>query len=113
MVAGASATFSVRMDAFLAYTVPALAPLAIRFFSMGDELHVAMGGMVILFGVLLTATAHQVHQLTARTSDLSGELAHLRTALRAARESAESLGSRLERAEEAREQIGARLEGSR
>jgi hypothetical protein len=33
------------MDVFLAYMVPALAPLAIRFLSMGDELHVAMGGI--------------------------------------------------------------------
>jgi signal transduction histidine kinase len=102
MVAGASATYSIRMDAFLAYAVPLLAPLAIRFFAMGDELHVAMGGMVVLFGVLLTATAVQVHRLTSRTYDLSGELIGLQSALKAARESARSLEARLERAEEAR-----------
>ncbi len=77
---------------------------------MGDELHVAMGGMVILFGVLLTATAHQIHQLTSRTYDLSGELTHLRTdsegrarerriarlEARAGRRSARAIGARLE-----------------
>lgn len=102
MVAGASATFSVRMDAFLAYTVPALAPLAIRFFSMGDELHLAMGGMVILFGVLLTGTAYRIHELTSRALALSQELTDLQSALKSAGESTQSLEARLERAEEAR-----------
>jgi signal transduction histidine kinase len=105
MVAGASATFSIRMDAFLAYTVPALAPLAVRFFSLGDELHVAMGGMVVLFGLLLTATAHRVHQLMSRTYDLSGELSHLRSALRMARESTALLEARLEEADGARAEL--------
>jgi len=102
MVAGASATFSVRMDAFLAYTVPALAPLAIRFLSMGDELHVAMGGMVILFGLLLTATAHRIHELMSRTFTLSGELADAHSTVKAASGEAEALQARLERSEESR-----------
>ncbi len=102
MVAGASATFSVRMDAFLAYTVPALAPLAIRFLSMGDELHVAMGGMVILFGLLLTATAHRIHELTFRTAALSGELLEAHSILKAASEETAALVARLERSEESR-----------
>ncbi len=102
MVAGASATFSVRMDAFLAYTVPALVPLAIRFLSMGDELHVAMGGMVILFGLLLTATAHRIHQLTSRTFTLSGELADAHSTVKAAFGEAEALQARLERSEASR-----------
>jgi signal transduction histidine kinase len=102
MVAGASATFSVRMDAFLAYTVPALAPLAIRFLSMGDELHVAMGGMVILFGLLLTATAHRIHQLTSRTAALSGELTEARSILKTASDESTALVARLERSEESR-----------
>ncbi|HJS74109.1 MAG TPA: ATP-binding protein [Vicinamibacteria bacterium] len=102
MVAGASATFAIRMDAFVAYTLPALGPLAIRFFGMGDELHVAMGGMVVLFGVLLTATALQVHRLTSQTYDLSGELTGLQSTLRTAHRNAGSLEARLERAEEDR-----------
>jgi signal transduction histidine kinase len=101
MVAGATATYSVRMDAFLAYAVPALAPLAFRFFSMGDELHVAMGAMVVLFGLLMTATAHQVHRLTSRTHDLSSERDALRSALRTEREKTGSLEARLALTEEA------------
>jgi len=102
MVAGASATFSVRMDAFLAYTVPALAPLAIRFLAMGDELHVAMGGMVILFGLLLTATAYRIHELTSRTAALSGELTEARSMLKAGSDESAALLARLERSEESR-----------
>jgi signal transduction histidine kinase len=102
MVAGASATFSVRMDVFLAYTVPALAPLAIRFLSMGDELHVAMGGMVILFGLLLTATAHRIHELMSRTFTLSEGLADARSTLKAASDEALLLQTRLEHSEESR-----------
>ena len=109
MVAGASATFSVRMDAFLAYTVPALAPLAIRFLSMGDELHLAMGGMVILFGLLLTATAHQVHALMSRTFTLSGELADAHSTLRAASDEALALQTRLEHSEESRREMECHL----
>jgi signal transduction histidine kinase len=110
MVAGASATFSIRMDAFLAYTVPALAPLAIRFVSMGDELHVAMGVMVILFGLLLTATAHRVHQLTSRTCALSGELLELRSTLKRTSEGAEALEASLARAEAARAEMARDME---
>jgi signal transduction histidine kinase len=102
MVAGASATFSVRMDAFLAYTVPALAPLAIRFLAMGDELHVAMGGMVILFGLLLTGTAYRIHELTSRTAALSTELMEARSILKAASDESAALLARLERSEESR-----------
>jgi signal transduction histidine kinase len=105
MVAGASATFSVRIDAFLAYTVPALTPLAIRFLSMGDELHLAMGGMVILFGLLLTATACRIHGLTSRTFTLSGDLVDLRSTLRSASENVQSLEARLERAEQSRAEM--------
>jgi signal transduction histidine kinase len=69
---------------------------------MGDELHVAMGGMVILFGLLLTATAHRIHQLTSRTAALSGELTEARSILKTASEESAALLSRLERSEESR-----------
>jgi signal transduction histidine kinase len=68
---------------------------------MGDELHVAMGAMVVLFGLLLTGTAHQVHRLTSRTFDLSDQLEKLQSTLRTERESAGLLEARLARTEEA------------
>jgi signal transduction histidine kinase len=95
MVAGAAATFSVRMDAFLAYTVPALTPLAARFFFLGDEIHIAMGAMILLFGMLLTGTAHRVNRLLARTLSLEARLSE------ATRQS-DGLNAQLTRSEHAR-----------
>lgn len=67
MVAGATATFATNLTTFVAFSVPALAPLIIRFVGEGDELHIAMGGMVFLFGVLLTGTAQLVSTLSAES----------------------------------------------
>jgi signal transduction histidine kinase len=53
MVAGAAAAFSSVMKAFLAYSVPALGPIIVRFALLGDEFHLTMGGMVFLFGVMM------------------------------------------------------------
>ena len=111
MVAGAAATFSVRMDAFLAYAVPALTPLAGRFFLIGDELHVAMGAMVLLFGLLLTGTAHRVNRLLARTILLASNLseaskqshelnARLLSSERACSEAEEALATRSDEGDE-------------
>jgi signal transduction histidine kinase len=53
MVAGAAGAFSSVMKAFLAYSVPALCPIIVRFALLGDEFHLTMGGMVFLFGVMM------------------------------------------------------------
>ena len=53
MTAGAASTFSILRGGYLAFSLPALTPLAIHFFLIGDMLHYAMGGMFVLFGVLL------------------------------------------------------------
>lgn len=80
MVAGAAATFSVRMDAFLAFTIPALAPLIGQLLRQGGEYHTAMGAMILLFGLLLTGTAYRVHSLvntSLREELASGESANV------------------------------------
>ncbi|HEY3276726.1 MAG TPA: PAS domain S-box protein [Syntrophorhabdaceae bacterium] len=61
MVAGAAAAFSSIVIAFLAYSVPALTPIIIRFVLLGDELHLAMGGMALLFGLMMFLTAKQIY----------------------------------------------------
>jgi PAS domain S-box-containing protein len=57
MTAGATASTSTSFRAFAAFTVPALAPITLRFLSEGDRLHVAMGGMTALFGFAMSAIA--------------------------------------------------------
>jgi hypothetical protein len=42
MVAGAAAAFSSVTKAFLAYSVPALSPIIVRFALLGNEFHLAM-----------------------------------------------------------------------
>jgi signal transduction histidine kinase len=67
MAIGAAGAFSVSMPAFTAYTLPSLAPLVIRFLAAGDEIHLAMGGMSLLFVVLITGIAFRISRVT-RTS---------------------------------------------
>jgi two-component system cell cycle sensor histidine kinase/response regulator CckA len=59
MVAGAVGVFSPIMTAFLAFSIPALVPIAIRFILIGDQLHMAMGAMITLFATLTFITAQQ------------------------------------------------------
>ncbi len=61
MVAGAAAAFSSRMKSFLAYSVPALSPIVIRFVLARDEIHLAMGGMTLLFGVMMFFVAKRIN----------------------------------------------------
>ena len=81
MVAGAAAAFSSVMKAFLAYSIPALGPIVIRFALLGDEIHVAMGGMALLFGLLMTFIARHMNSVTVTSLkfrfDNSGLVSHL------------------------------------
>ncbi|PKN29650.1 MAG: hypothetical protein CVU64_07180 [Deltaproteobacteria bacterium HGW-Deltaproteobacteria-21] len=61
MVAGAAGTFSVILRTFMAYSLPVLIPLSIRFFAAGDHIHLAMGVMTLLFGLLMFSTAKRVN----------------------------------------------------
>jgi PAS domain S-box-containing protein len=61
MVAGAAGTFSIFLRTFLIYSLPTLVPIVIRFFVIGGHLHVAMGGMTLLFGLLMYLTAIRVN----------------------------------------------------
>jgi PAS domain S-box-containing protein len=61
MVAGAVGVFSAILKVFLAFSIPALAPIFWRFISIGDDLHVAMGIMTVLFGCLTFLTAKRIN----------------------------------------------------
>jgi PAS domain S-box-containing protein len=91
MVAGAAGTFSVIRTAFLAFSVPAMAPLIIRFFSFGDEIHVTMGGMTLLFAVLIHVMAMKVHAVSLKSLRLRFENSGLATFLAAEKKLADEL----------------------
>ncbi len=62
MVAGAVSAFTAVLTAFFIYTAPALIPVCVSFFVLGDEMHVAMGTMTFLFLVIMCLAATRVHR---------------------------------------------------
>ncbi len=91
MVAGAVGAFTAVMTAFLAFSLPALLPICIRFFLLEGELHAAMGAMMLLFLVIMILTAARMHkdilhllalkyERTALIADLQQEIAQRKAA---------------------------------
>lgn len=64
MSAGAVTTHSASFRVVLAYLIPGLLPLMARLFSEGGPLHVAMGGMVGLFLILMVEISWRWHRTT-------------------------------------------------
>jgi two-component system cell cycle sensor histidine kinase/response regulator CckA len=95
MVAGAAGTISVIMTAFLAYSLPALLPIIIRFFLIGTEIHLAMGGMAVLFWLLMFFTARQVNNTIKLSLKLKVENSDLVTYLEEAKEGVEKANEEL------------------
>ncbi|MEE4263767.1 MAG: hypothetical protein V2I56_13835 [Desulfobacteraceae bacterium] len=60
MVAGAVGVFSPLIPVFLTFSIPALAPITIRFLTFGDALRMAMGAMTVLFALLTFTTAKRI-----------------------------------------------------
>jgi len=62
MAAGASSSTASLLPAFKAYLIPSIVPLCLRFLAVGDRLHIVMGLMVALFGVLAWRIGRATHQ---------------------------------------------------
>ena len=95
MVAAAAGTFSIIMKAFLAYSLPALAPIIMRFFVIGDDIHLAMGAMTLLFGLLMFFTAKRVNAAIVSSLKLQFEHSDLINHLAAEKECIEKLNESL------------------
>jgi PAS domain S-box-containing protein len=96
MVAGATAAFSALKTAFFAYTLPALIPIIIKFFSIADNLHAAMGVMILLFLILMIVTALRIHKMGVTSLLLRFENKNLIDFLSQAKQKAESMNIKLE-----------------
>jgi hypothetical protein len=66
MSAGAVTTLSASIRVVLAYVIPSLLPLTVRLFVEGGQLHVAMGGMVGLFLILMIDISWRWYRTTLR-----------------------------------------------
>ncbi len=70
MVAGAAETFSAVIPAFLAFAIPALAPLAFRFLAIGGPVYMAMGAMTILYICLTSFIAVRINAVNRRLVEM-------------------------------------------
>ncbi len=95
MAVGAAGAFSVVMPAFIAYTLPSLAPLIVRFLASRDEIHIAMGGMSLLFAVLITGIAFRISRVTLASLLLRLEKNDLVVYLSSAKDDLEKLNREL------------------
>jgi PAS domain S-box-containing protein len=95
MAIGAAGAFSVVMPAFIAYALPSLAPLIVRFLALGDEMHLAMGGMSLLFFVLMTGIALRINKVTVASLRLRFENSSLISYLSSAKDNLEKLNREL------------------
>lgn len=95
MAIGAAGAFSVVMPAFIAYALPSLTPLIVRFLAAGDEIHLAMGGMSLLFVVLITGIALRINKVTLASLLLGFERNSLVVYLSSAKNDLEKLNREL------------------
>lgn len=105
MVAGGLVTFSVMRGAFLAFSLPALIPVMIRFFSLGDDIHIAMGGMTLLFTILVLVSAQQINTTILSSLKLQFENSSLIINLGSQKNHVEKLNTNLESEVMERKQI--------
>jgi two-component system, cell cycle sensor histidine kinase and response regulator CckA len=64
MMAGAAGAFSALLTAYLAFSAPAFLPIILKFFLIGDEMHLAMGTLLVIFATCMTVCAHRVNLAT-------------------------------------------------
>jgi signal transduction histidine kinase/ActR/RegA family two-component response regulator len=112
MVAGASGTLALHLPACLAFTASAILPVAVRMFAEGDQVHVAMSMLAIVFGVAMSLlAAHsnraitEAFRLRVKNQDLLAQLSATQVSLEQTNQTLEQRvaerGAALERQSEA------------
>ena len=114
--AGAAPLLAPVRRAYLAFLLPAVAPLAIHLALQADRPHLAMAAMTLAFAVVMLATARQIDARIGEALSLRHENVDLLAGLTRAKEEAESAnrglreqGDQRRRAEEERERERQRL----
>lgn len=95
MAIGAAAAYSALKKAFLFYSIPSFVPIVVRFFASGDEIHVGMGAMVLLFMLLTGIISQHIHSINTTSLRLRFENKSLISNLSNAKERSESLNEKL------------------
>jgi len=95
MVAGAASVYSISKSTFFLFSLPTVLPLTARFAAEGDDIHIAMGGLLVVFVSLMTVSALRVHKTMVSTLRLRFENKNLVEYLAGATADAESLNKSL------------------
>jgi signal transduction histidine kinase len=95
MAAGASSTFSTVRNAYTAFSLPALVPLALHFLLMNDSIHYAMAAMTALFGLLLWRTSRHNFAINRMSLLLRFENREIIESLQRAKQAVEGLNVQL------------------
>ena len=86
MTAGAAALLAVLLPAFLCFSVPTLLPYTLRLFVIGNETHLAMGAMMLLFFIILFSASVYINRTRKQNIRLAYENSNLVTHLRGSKE---------------------------
>ena len=62
MVVGSVGVFASVMSAFYCFTTPIILPISITFFRYGDNIHFAMGIMILVFWLVMLMTAKKLNK---------------------------------------------------
>ena len=73
MVLGAAVALTPMFQAYLLFTICALAPLLVRYLMVGDAVHLAMAGMGALFMTAMLILGKRIHDTTIESLELRFE----------------------------------------
>lgn len=97
MMLGAASVMAARPEAFLAFLIPAGSIPAVRLVFEGDNTHIAMGSLAVLFTFAVVMTAYSHYRGIDSSLRLQYENSSLVTSLQGAKEQTEALNEVLER----------------
>ncbi len=105
MTGATVATYSVVPAAFIAFSVPALIPPTLYFLSRGDQFHVTVGSVILIFLAFVWISSWRVHKSLVRALELQFENDRLIAYLDREKDRAESLNERLKADIEERKRV--------
>jgi signal transduction histidine kinase/CheY-like chemotaxis protein len=91
MSAGSVALLPVSKVAFLSFLLPALIPSTVRLLTLGDDVHLVMGGMAVFYLAAVWVSGERMHRTIMASLTLRHENVDLIAYLTSAKEQAEQL----------------------
>jgi signal transduction histidine kinase len=67
MGSGAISTLSPMRNAYMVFLIPAALPYGLRLVSMGDQLHMGMAGMLVVYVTVMVMISYRVHSTVAES----------------------------------------------